>query len=76
MKEKSVIQNENEYGNENEHDKLYPSGSAPARIYGTHKMREFSSSDLFPKLRWIVSSTGTFNYNIARSLRSFFTLSI
>ena len=51
MKEKSVIQNENEYGNENEHVKLYPSGSAPARIYGTHKMREFSSSDLFLKLR-------------------------
>ena len=36
--------------NENEYDKLYPSGSAPARIYGTPKMHKFSSSDSFPKL--------------------------
>ena len=34
--------------NENEYDKLYPSGSAPARIYGTSKMHKFSSSDSFP----------------------------
>ena len=31
--------------NEIEHDKLYPSGSAPAHIYGTLKMHKFSSSD-------------------------------
>ena len=54
--------------NEIEYDKLYPSGSAPARIYGTPKMHKFSSSDSFPKLRLIVSSIGTFNYNIARFL--------
>ena len=52
--------------NENEYDKLYPSGSAPARIYGTPKMHKFSPSDSFPKL--IVSSIGTFNYNLARFL--------
>ena len=54
--------------NENEYDKLYPSGSAPARIYGTPKMHKFSPSDSFPKLRTIVSSIGTFNYNLARFL--------
>ena len=54
--------------NEIEYDKLYPSGSAPARIYGTPKMHKFSSSDLFPKLRPIVSSIGTFNYNLSRFL--------
>ena len=54
--------------NENEYDKLYPSGSAPARVYGTPKMHKFSSSDSFPKLRPIVSSIGTFNYNLARFL--------
>ena len=27
--------------NENEYDKLYSSGSAPARIYGTPKMHRF-----------------------------------
>ena len=47
------------------YDKLYPSGSAPSRIYGTPKMQKFSSSDSFPKLRPIVSSIGTFNYNLA-----------
>ena len=47
---------------------MYPSGSAPTRIYGTPKMHKFSSSDSFPKLRPIVSSIGTFNYNLARFL--------
>ena len=51
--------------NEIEYDKLYPSGSAPARIYGTPKMHKLSSSDSFPKLCPIVSSIGTFNYNLA-----------
>ena len=47
---------------------MYPSGYAPARIYGTSKMHKFSSSDSFPKLRLIVSSVGTFNYNLVRFL--------
>ena len=54
--------------NKIEYDKLYLSGSAPARIYGTPKMQKLSSSDLFPKLCPIVSSIGTFNYNLARFL--------
>ena len=54
--------------NENEYDKLYPSGSVPARIYGTPKMHKFSSSDSFPKLPTIVSSIGTFKYNLSRFL--------
>ena len=47
---------------------MYPSGSAPPRIYGTPKMHKFSSSDSFPKLRPIVLSIGTFNYNLTRFL--------
>ena len=54
--------------NEIEYDKLYPSGSAPAHIYGTPKMHKFSSSNSFPKLCPIVSSIGTFSYNLARFL--------
>ena len=54
--------------NENEYDKLYPSGSAPAHIYGTPKMHKFSPSDSFPTICPIVSSIGTFNYNLARFL--------
>ena len=60
--------NKKNFFNEIEYGKLYPSGSAPARIYGTPKMHEFSSSDSFPKLRPIVSFTGTFNYNLAHFL--------
>ena len=47
---------------------MYPSGSAPAGIYGTPKMHKFSSSDTFSKLCPIVSSIGTFNYDLARFL--------
>ena len=54
--------------NEIEHDKSYPFGSAPTRIYDTRKMHKFSSSDSFPKLHPIVSSIGTFNYNFAHFL--------
>ena len=54
--------------NKNEYDKLYPSGSATACIYGTPKMHKFSSSDSFSKARPIISSIGTFNYNLAHFL--------
>ena len=57
--------------NENEYNKLYPSGSAPARIYNTPKMHKLFSSDSFPKLRPIVSSIGTFKYNLAPFLCDF-----
>ena len=54
--------------NDNEYDRLYPYGSAPARIYGTPKMHKFSSSDSFAKLCPIVSSISTFDYNLAHFL--------
>ena len=44
---------------------MYSSVSAPARIYGTLKMHKFSSSNTFPRLIPIVSSLGTFNYDLA-----------
>ena len=47
---------------------MYPSGSGPARIYGTPKMHKFSSSYSFPNLRPIVSSIDTSNYNLTRFL--------
>ena len=59
------LEQKKNFFNENEYDKLYHSGSAPARIYGTPKMYKFSSSDSFPKLCPIVSTVGTFNYNLA-----------
>ena len=47
---------------------MYPSGSAPALIYGTPKVHKFSFSDSLPKLRPIASSIGVFNYNLAHFL--------
>ena len=59
--------------NENVYDKLYPSATAPAIIYGTPEIRKFSPSDTFPKLRLIVSSIGTFNYGLAHFLCDLFS---
>ena len=47
---------------------MFPSGFAPAYVYGTPKMHKFFSTDSFPKLSPIVSSIGTFNYNLTRFL--------
>ena len=47
---------------------IYPTGSQPARIYGLpklHKVREPSSA---PPFRPIVSSIGTYKYNLAKFL--------
>ena len=45
---------------------MYPSRFAPAPIYAAPKMHKYSSSDSFPELRPIFSSTRTFNYNLTR----------
>ena len=52
---------------------MCPSGSAPARIYGTPKMHKFSSSDSFPKFRPIALSVSTFDYNLAHFLCHLFS---
>ena len=57
--------------NENDYDKLHPSGSALALICGTAKIRKFSSSDSFLNRRSIVSSIGTTNCNLARFFSDF-----
>ena len=47
---------------------IYPSGPAPAKIYGTPKIHKLTDSVSFPKLRPTVSSVGTYNYNLAKYL--------
>ena len=54
--------------NSKDYDNMYPSGSQPARIYGTPKMHKFKVSDKIPSLRPIVSSIGTYNYQLAKFL--------
>ena len=49
-------------------DKLYPSSSALARSYVATKMHKYLSWYSFPNFRPIVSSIGTFNYNLVRFL--------
>ena len=63
-----VSWNKKNFFNGIEYDKLCPSGSAPARTCDTPKIHKFSSIESFPKLCLIVSSTDTFNYNLARFL--------
>ena len=50
---------------ESENDKFYRSGSAPTRIYGTPKSYKVFSTDAFSIFHPIVSSTNTFNNNLA-----------
>ena len=53
--------------------KLYPTGSQPARIYGVPKMRKMKNGDRNPSLRPIISSIGTYNYNLAKHLSEILT---
>ena len=54
------------------YDRVYPKGSVPARIYGQPKLHKLNANDILskqvPPFRIIVSSTGAFNYNIAKYL--------
>ena len=51
--------------NINVHNKLHPCGSATACVYDTPKMQKLASSNSLLKLHPVVSSVGTFNYNLA-----------
>jgi len=54
-----------------EYDRIYPKGSVPARIYGLPKMHKTFVS--VPPFRPVVSSIGTFNYNLSQYLGSLLT---
>ena len=52
-----------------EYEKIYPSGSYPsAKIYGSSKMHKPFDSNSLPNFRPIVSSIGTYNYNLSKYL--------
>ena len=48
--------------------KIYPSVSSPAKIYGSPKMHELFDSNSLPNFRTIISSIGTYNYNLSKYL--------
>ena len=51
-----------------EYEKIYPSGSSPAKIYGTPKMHKPFDSNSHGNFRPIVSSIATYNYNLFKYL--------
>ena len=50
------------------YDKIYPSGSQPAQIYGLPKMHKARELNSIPPFHPIVSSIGTYNYELAKYL--------
>ena len=55
------------------YDNIYPSGSNPARIYGLPKLHKSFTSNGYPSFRSIVSSIGTYNYNLSKFLCTLLT---
>ena len=53
-----------------EYSNLYPKGTKPARLYGTTKIHKAFLPGSLPPFRPIVSSIGTYNYNLAQYLGS------
>ena len=51
-----------------EDEKIYPGGSCPGKIYGSPKMHRPFHSNSLPNFRPIVSSIGTYNYNLSKYL--------
>ena len=51
-----------------QYDNIYPCGSQPARVYGTPKTHKLKSPTYTLMFRPIVSSIGTYNYNLKKFL--------
>ena len=57
-----------EFFTKEQYDNIYPCGSQPARIYGTPKTHKLKSPTDTLTFRPVVSSIGTYNYNLAKVL--------
>ena len=55
------------------YNSIYPRGSQPARIYGLPKMHKERGHNSIQPFRPIVSSIGTYNYNLAKYLCNLLT---
>ena len=55
------------------YERIYPSGSQPSRLHGTPKVQKIKSNSQVTSFRPIVSSIGSFNYNLSRFLCDIFT---
>ena len=54
--------NKKDFFSEEQYEKIYPSGSQPARLYGNHKTHKLKSESDKLTFRPIVSSIGAYNY--------------
>ena len=50
------------------YERIYSSGSQSSRLYGTPKVHKIKSNSKVPQFTLIVSSIGSFKYNISRFL--------
>ena len=50
------------------YERIYPIGSQPDRLYGLLKMHKARQPNEAPPFRPIVSSTGTYHYNLSKFL--------
>ena len=48
------------------YERIYPSGSQTSRLCGTPKVQKIKSNSEIPSFTPIVSSIGSFNYNLSR----------
>ena len=63
LKKKNVI-------SDDVYQMVYPVGSVPARLYGLPKMHKLRESGQKPPFRPILSSVGSYNYNLAKFLNT------
>ena len=61
-----TLKNERNCLNDADYKLIYPSGSVPAKIYGTPKIRKLTAPESFPDFWPNVYSVGTYNYNLAK----------
>ena len=60
--------NEKKCLNDADYKFIHTSGSGPVKSYGTPKIHKLTNYNSFSKLRPIVSSAGTYSYNLAKYL--------
>ena len=58
------------------YDDIYPKGSQFARMYGSPKLHKFNVNSTVPPFLPIVSSIGTYNYDVVKFLCSLITPNI
>ena len=62
--------NKKDFFSEEQYERIYPSGSQPARLHGNHKTHKLKSESDKLTFGPIVSSIGAYNYKLPKFLTS------